>query len=136
MVKDMWIGRDTEALVVARLQDHFGDRLDFVSTELPEVSPSWMPKGLWLWRSGGYTSRRSLNALEYAQFMIHAVGRDSSDTAILCSEALAVLSIGSDPLGIGRGLTGPYSNPLPDHPYLARYTVQVEIPVHNRVIDL
>lgn len=134
---DMFIGRDVEALVVERLRNHFGDSVEFIATELPSITPDRVPRrGLWLWRAGGYTSRAAFNAVEHAQFMVHAVGSNAPETAILCAETLAVLSSGHDVLGVGRGLSGPYSNPLPDHPYLYRYTVQVEVPVYNRVVDI
>lgn len=139
MVKDMFVGEDVEALVVARLSAYFGDRLAFCATELPKwVAPDRIPTaGVYLWKAGGYTRRQDRNALEYAQIMLHTCGRRSPEVAALAQEAAAVLLVSDgDRLGTGRILSGPYSNPTPDHKYMHRVTSQIEIPVYNHVISL
>ena len=135
----LFVGEDVEALVVARLSAYFGDRIEFCSTELPKwVAPDRIPSlGIYLWKAGGYTRRVDRNALEYSQIMLHAFGRRSPEVAALAEEASAILLVADgDRLGTGRILSGPYSNPLPDHKYAHRVTSQIEIPVYNHIITI
>lgn len=135
----LFVGEDVEALVIARLSAFFGDRIEFCATELPKwVAPDRIPPtGIYLWKAGGYTRRTDRNALEYSQIMLHAFGRRSPEVAVLAEEAAAILQVADgDRLGTGRILSGPYSNPLPDHKYAHRVTSQIEIPVYNHIITI
>lgn len=135
----IFMGEDVEALVIARLGAYFGDRLEFCATELPDwVAPDRIPElGIYLWKAGGYTRRQDRNAVEWAQIMLHSFGHRSPEVAVLAEEAAAVLMVADGGrLGNGRILSGPYSNPLPDHKYAHRVTSQIEIPVYNHIISI
>lgn len=139
MYSSIFMGEDVEALVIARLSAHFGDRLEFCATELPKwVAPDRIPSlGIYLWKAGGYTRRADRNALEFSQIMMHAFGRRSPEVAVLAEEASAILLVSDGgALGNGRILSGPYSNPLPDHKYAHRVTTQIELPVYNHIIEV
>lgn len=135
---DLFVVPDVEALVRQRILGLFGDGyLDFLSTKLPDwVSPDRVPeRGIYFWLAGGYSPMRSRAAINMAQLMLHCCSGSEEVCIGLANTTAGLLSTSDgDRFATGRILSGPYSNPLPDHKqYLYRYTVQLEVPAYAQI---
>lgn len=138
---NLFVIPDVEALVRARILGLYGDEyLDFLATKFPDwVSPDRVPeRGIYFWLAGGYTTTRSRGSLNQAQILVHSCSGDETTAIQLASDTAAFLCTSDGArFGTGRILTGPYSNPLPDHKkYLYRYSVQLELPVYAQIRTL